>query len=52
MNFTSFSESMFVGGFNQKTVKVDPIVRSNHIYPQQKQLRKDLESFRRQTIED
>jgi hypothetical protein len=40
------------GGFNQKTSKVDPIVRWNHIYPRWNQLRKDLESSRRQTIED
>ena len=45
----SFSESMFVGGFNQKTVKVDPIVRLNRNYPRRKQLQKTLEDSRRQT---
>ena len=44
----SFGESMFVGGFNQKTINVDPIVRLNHNYPRQKQLQKTLEDSKRQ----
>jgi hypothetical protein len=43
INSTSFGEFMFAGGFNQKTVKVDPIVRLNHNYPRQKQLQKTQE---------
>ena len=45
----SFGESVFVGGFKKKTVKVDPIVRLNRNYPQQKQLQKILEDSKRQT---
>ena len=52
MNSTRFGESMFVGGFIQKTIKVDPIVRLNHVYPQQKQLKKILEDTRRLSTED
>ena len=45
----SFGESVFVGGFKKKTVKVDPIVRLNRKYLQRKQLQKILEDSRRQT---
>jgi hypothetical protein len=47
----SFGEFIFVGGFNQKTIKVDPIVKLNRNYPRWKQLQKTLEDSRRQTTE-
>jgi hypothetical protein len=30
----SFGESVFVGGFNQKTIKEDVFIKANHIYLQ------------------
>ena len=44
----SFGESMNVGGFIQKTVKGDLIVRLHYIYLRRKLLVKDLEHTRRQ----
>ena len=38
INSMSFGESMLSTGFIQKTIKVDLDVRSNHAYPQRKQL--------------
>ena len=48
----SFGESMFSTRFIQKTIKVDIDVRSNHAYPQRKQLQKVLEDTRRQTTKE
>ena len=52
INSTSFGESMFVGGFIQKTIKVDLIVRLNHVYPQRKQLKKIPEDAIRLSTKD
>ena len=47
----SFGESMNTGGFTQKTIKGDLIVRLHHVYPWWKLLWKDLEHTRRQPTE-
>jgi hypothetical protein len=39
---------MFLAGFIQKTIKADPIVKSNHIYPRRNQRRKTIEQSRKQ----
>ena len=51
MNFMSFGESMNTGGFTQKTIKGDLIVRLHHIYPRRKLFGKHLEHIRRQPTE-
>ena len=43
----SFDESVFLAGFIQKTIKVDQIVKLNHVYPQQKLTQKVPEDSRR-----
>jgi hypothetical protein len=42
----SFGESIFVGGFNQKTIKEDLFVKANHVYG------KTLEDPRRLSTKD
>jgi hypothetical protein len=44
----SFGKSVFSVGFIQKTIKVDLIAKTNHVYPQRKQLQKTLEDTGRQ----
>ena len=39
----SFGESVFLVGFNQKTIKVDQHVRFNYAYPQRNGHQKTLE---------
>jgi hypothetical protein len=51
-NSMSFGESMFSAGFIQKTIKMDPIVRLNHVYPRWYRLGKTLEHSRRLSTED
>ena len=46
----SFGESTFLAGFIQKTVKVDQIIKLNHVYPRRK-LQKVLEDTRRHSTE-
>jgi hypothetical protein len=48
----SFGKSVNVGGFIQKTSKVDPIVRSNHVHLWENQYGKTLEASRRSPTED
>jgi hypothetical protein len=48
MNSTIFGEYVHVGGFNQKTIKVDLFVKVNHVYPLWNRLGKTLEHSRRQ----
>jgi hypothetical protein len=43
----SFGESMFSAGFILKTNKVNPIIKFNRAYLQQKQYQKTLEDTRR-----
>jgi len=38
---------VFLAGFIQKTIKVDQIVKLNHVYPQQKLTQKVPEDSRR-----
>ena len=45
----SFGESVFSAGLIEKTIKVDPNVRINHNYLQQKQPQKVAKDFMRQT---
>ena len=47
----SFGEFVFVGGFNQKTIKGDIFVKVNHVYSRWYLLGKSLEHFRRQPTE-
>ena len=44
----SFDESVFAGGFIQKTVKEDLFVKANHVYPQRNWRGKTLEHSGRQ----
>ena len=46
-NSTSFGESVFPVGVNQKTTKEDLIVKGNHGIPPRNQREKTLEDFRR-----
>ena len=48
----SFGESIFVGGFNQKTIKEGLFIKANHVYPRRNQLGKILDDSRGQTTED
>ena len=49
INSTSFGESVFAGGFTQKTVNEGLFVKANHVYPHRNRRGKTLEDFRRQT---
>ena len=44
----SFGASVFVGRFNQKTVKGDQFIKVNHVFPRWYRLGKTLEHSRRQ----
>ena len=44
----SLGESVFLGGFNQKTVKEDLFIKGNRVIPLDKQRGTTLEDSRRQ----
>ena len=46
-NSTSFDESMFPAGFNQKTIKEDLFIKRNHGIPPRNRRGKTLEDSRR-----
>ena len=48
MNSTSFGESVFIGGFIQKTIKEDLFVKGNLVNPRRYLHGKTLEDSRRQ----
>ena len=47
----SFGESVFLAGFNQKTIKEDLFVKGNYKIPSRIQCGKILEDFRRLSTE-